>query len=104
MVVAMASGEVDEEWVDGLGSGVEGTRLVTALRFHLPSVHSVRAIYTALQGVEGIVRADVSRTTAMIEHDGRATRDRLRWAVESAGYEVTEIFEDDRRLIVRNEE
>jgi copper chaperone CopZ len=76
----------------------------TTLRLRLPSVHAIRAIYTALQSVEGIVQADVSRVGAMIEHDGRATAERLRAAVASAGYEVTEIIEERRSLTVRNEE
>jgi copper chaperone CopZ len=75
----------------------------TLLRFDLPSIHAVRAIYTALQGVEGIVRAEVSRGGATIEHDGRATVDRLREAIASAGYEVVEIVEEKRRLAVREE-
>jgi copper chaperone CopZ len=76
----------------------------TTLRFHLTSVHAVRAIYTALQGVEGIVQADVSRRGAIIEHDGRATTQRLRDAVRSAGYDVLEIVEEKRRLSVRDED
>ncbi len=74
----------------------------TTLRLRLPSVHSVRAVYTALQGVEGIVRADVSRTGATIEHDGRATAARLREAIESAGYDVVEMIEESRSLPVRD--
>ena len=69
----------------------------------LPSVHAVRAIYTALQGVEGIVHADVSRRGATIQHDGRATAERLREAIAIAGYEVAEIVEEKRRLAVREE-
>jgi copper chaperone CopZ len=75
----------------------------TLLRFDLPSVHAVRAIYTALQGVDGIVRADVSRSGATIEHDGRATAQRLRDAIATAGYDVVEIVEEKRRLAVREE-
>ncbi|HZO18259.1 MAG TPA: heavy-metal-associated domain-containing protein [Gemmatimonadaceae bacterium] len=74
----------------------------TTLRLRLPSVHSVRAVYTALQGVEGIVRVDVSRTGATIEHDGRATAARVREAIETAGYEVVEIIEESRRLPVKD--
>jgi len=74
----------------------------TTLRLRLPSVHSVRAVYTALQGVEGIVRADVSRTGATIEHDGRATAARMREAIETAGYDVVEIIEESRRLPVKD--
>lgn len=75
----------------------------TTLRLKLPSIHAVRAIYTALQGVEGIVRADVSRHGATIEHDGRATAARLRDAVANAGYELTEIIEERRSLAVRDD-
>jgi copper chaperone CopZ len=74
----------------------------TTLRFDLPSVHAVRAIYTALQAVEGIIQADVSRRGAIIEHDGRATMDRLREAIRTAGFDVLEINQDRRRLPVRD--
>ncbi|HJR67782.1 MAG TPA: heavy-metal-associated domain-containing protein [Gemmatimonadaceae bacterium] len=74
----------------------------TTLRIDLPSIHAVRAVYTALQGVEGIVQADVSRRGAVIEHDGRATADRLLEAVGVAGYDVIEIEEERRRLTVRD--
>lgn len=62
------------------------------------SVHSSRAIMTALNTVEGILRADVSIGRATIEHDGRATADALRAAVELAGYQVSAVEEDRRRL------
>ncbi|HEU5185105.1 MAG TPA: heavy-metal-associated domain-containing protein [Gemmatimonadaceae bacterium] len=75
----------------------------TILRLRLPSVHSVRAVHTALQGVEGIVRADVSRTGATIDHDGRATAARLREAIETAGYDVVEIIQESRRLSIKEE-
>lgn len=75
----------------------------TTLRLDLPSVHAVRAVYTALQGVEGIVTADVSRQGAIVEHDGRATAERLREAVGAAGYEVMETIEEKRRLPVRDD-
>jgi len=73
----------------------------TTLRLDLPSVHAVRAVYTALQAVEGIVQADVSRREATIEHDGRATPGQLCDAVRAAGYEALEIVEERRRLTVR---
>ena len=62
------------------------------------SVHSSRAILTALNTVEGILRADVSLGRATIEHDGRATADALRAAVQLAGYEVSAVEEERRRL------
>ena len=75
----------------------------TTLRLSLPSVHAVRAIYTALQGIEGIIQAEVSRHDATIEHDGRATAELLRDAVRAAGYEATEIREERRRLTVKED-
>ena len=62
------------------------------------SVHSSRAIVTALNTVAGIASADVSIGRATIEHDGRATADALRAAVELAGYEVASVEEERRRL------
>ena len=85
------------------GQGPNIHRMRTTLRLDLPSVHAVRAIETALQAVDGITRAAVSRAAATIEHDGRATADVLRAAVESAGFEVVEIVEEKRRLPVRED-
>jgi copper chaperone CopZ len=60
--------------------------------------HCVRAVFTALAGVEGIERADVSIGRAVIEHDGTVTPEQIRDAVAVAGYEVTG-FTDDRRSL-----
>lgn len=62
------------------------------------SVHSKRAVFTALSAVEGIMSADVQMGHAVIEHDGRATCDRLGAAVALAGCQVTECREERRRL------
>lgn len=62
------------------------------------SVHCSRAIMTALNTVDGILRADVSIGRATVEHDGRATPEALLAAVGLAGYEVLEIEEERRRL------
>ena len=75
----------------------------TTLRLELPSVHAVRAVYTALQAVDGIAGADVTRHGAIIEHDGRATSELLREAVGLAGYNVIEVHEERRRLTVTEE-
>ena len=64
----------------------------------MAAVHAVRAVFTALAGVEGITRADVSLGRAVVEHDGRATPALLRQAVEIAGFEVEEVVEERRRL------
>lgn len=60
--------------------------------------HCVRAVFTALAGVEGIDRADVSIGKAVIEHDGTVTPDQIRAAVAVAGYEVVDIGNDRRTL------
>jgi copper chaperone CopZ len=75
--------------------------IVTRLQLAgMHSVHSVRAAFTALSVVEGIARADVQLGRAVIEHDGRATVERLREALQLAGCEVTAATEERRRLPV----
>lgn len=64
----------------------------------MASVHSVRAVFTALAGVEGIERADVTMGRAVVEHDGRATPEQLAAAVALAGYEVVDWREERRSL------
>jgi len=64
----------------------------------MTAVHAVRAVFTALSGIEGILRADVAMGRATIEHDGRATADALREVVAVAGYEIVGIEESRRRL------
>ena len=64
----------------------------------MASVHSVRAVFTALAGVEGAERADVTLGRAVVEHDGRATPEQLAAAVSLAGYEVVEWREERRGL------
>ncbi|HWJ21300.1 MAG TPA: heavy-metal-associated domain-containing protein [Gemmatimonadaceae bacterium] len=63
------------------------------------AVHSVRAVFTALAGVEGIASADVELGRATVEHDGRATPERLREAIAVAGYEVEEVVEERKRRL-----
>ena len=60
--------------------------------------HCVRAVFTALGGVSGVARADVSIGQAVIEHDGSVSHDAIREAISIAGYEVAE-FRDDRRAL-----
>ena len=74
----------------------------TTLRLHLPSIHAIRAVETALQAVDGIVRAEVTRAGVVIDHDGRATADRLRVAVAAAGFEILDVVEEARRLPVKD--
>lgn len=60
--------------------------------------HCVRAVFTALAGVEGIARADVSIGAIEIEHDGGVTAEQLREAIAVAGYSVRDAETDRRRL------
>ena len=62
--------------------------------------HCVRAVFTALTPVEGIISAEVALGAAEIEHDGRATAEALREAIAVAGYEVVAVEETRRQLPV----
>ena len=70
----------------------------TATISGMTCAHCVRAVFTALAGVEGIKHADVSIGRAVIEHDGSVTPEAIRNAVEIAGYTVDD-FRDDRRSL-----
>ena len=60
--------------------------------------HCVRAVFTALAGVEGVIRADVAIGAIEVEHGGSVTLDQLKDAVAVAGYQVVAGQEDRRRL------
>lgn len=60
--------------------------------------HCVRAVFTALSGVEGIRRADVTIGKAVIEHDGTVAPEDIRAAIAVAGYTVGDIKIDGRIL------
>jgi copper chaperone CopZ len=62
--------------------------------------HCVRAVFTALTPVAGIISAEVVLGAAEIEHDGRATIEALREAIAVAGYEAEAVAEERRRLPV----
>ena len=62
------------------------------------AVHAVRAVFTALTAVEGITRADVQLGRAVIEHDGRATIERLREALAVVGVGIVDAIDERRRL------
>jgi copper chaperone CopZ len=62
--------------------------------------HCVRAVFTSLSGVKGIVRADVSLGCVVIEHDGRVAAEAVREAISIAGYEVVDLRDDRRALPV----
>lgn len=58
----------------------------------------VQSVFTALTPVEGIVSAEVRIGWATVEHDGRASVERLREAVATSGYDVS-LAEEERRSL-----
>jgi copper chaperone len=73
--------------------------MITRLRISgMSCQHCVHAVFTSLTPVPGIVSADVSIGSAVIEHDGRATNDALRDAIAASGYSVL-VLEDERRRL-----
>lgn len=74
--------------------------VTTASISGMTCAHCVRAVFTALAGVPGIDRADVSIGKAVIEHDGSVTRQAIRDAVEIAGYTLDDTTDDRRTLPV----
>ncbi len=63
------------------------------------SLYSVRAVWTALGGVEGVRTADVVIGMARIEHDGSVSCAQVAEAVALAGCEVVRC-EEERTLPV----
>jgi copper chaperone len=70
----------------------------TAMINGMTCAHCVRAVFTALGGVDGVSRADVSIGKAIIEHDGSVSNDAIREAISIAGYDVAD-FRADRRTL-----
>lgn len=60
--------------------------------------HCVRAVFTALNAVRGITRAEVSIGAVEVEHEGGVTVEQLREAIAVAGYRVSD-GETDRRAL-----
>jgi copper chaperone CopZ len=78
--------------------------VITTLRIaDMPAVHAIHGVYTALTAVEGITALEVRLGVAVIEHDGRATEEALRNALEVAGYRVVEVRFEGRRLPISGE-
>jgi copper chaperone len=76
--------------------------MITRLRIDgMSCQHCVRAVFTALTPVEGILSADVSIGAAIVEHDGRATAEVLRAAIAVAGYDAVVTEMERRRLPVQ---
>ncbi|MDP9178133.1 MAG: heavy-metal-associated domain-containing protein [Gemmatimonadota bacterium] len=74
--------------------------ITTASIAGMTCAHCVRAVFTALGGVRGVSRADVSIGRAVIDHDGTASHGSITEAVSIAGYEVVSLSDDRRALPV----
>src|SRR4051812_27024711 len=75
------------------------SRMITRARVEgMTCQHCVRAVFTALAGVPGIIRADVSMGSIEVEHDGSVSEAALREAVSVAGYSVVDSETNRRRL------
>lgn len=62
------------------------------------SVHCVRAVFTALGGVPGIARADVTMGRAVLTHDDTLVPSDVADAIALAGYAVRAMEREARRL------
>jgi hypothetical protein len=60
----------------------------------MTAVHAVRAFWTALAGVPGVLRAEVQMGSATLEHDGSVTRAMLDEAAALAGCAVASLREE----------
>lgn len=74
--------------------------ITTATIAGMSCAHCVRAVFTALGGVPGVSRADVSIGRAVIDHDGTASHESIAEAISIAGYEVVSFGDDLRALPV----
>ena len=73
--------------------------MITRLRIGgMSCQRCVQAVFTSLTPVPGIVSAQVSIGSAVIDHDGRATIEALRTAIDASGYSVT-LADDERRRL-----
>ncbi len=73
--------------------------MITRLRIANGSSPRVaQGVFTALTPVEGIVHVEFAGAWVHVEHDGRATVERLRAAVAVAGHDVEEVLEERRSL------
>ena len=75
------------------------SRMITTVTLEgMTCQHCVRAVFTALGGVSGIDRAEVSIGSARVEHDGSVTVEQIREAIAVTGYTVTDETTNRRAL------
>lgn len=73
--------------------------IITILRIRgMHAVHAVRAVETALGGLVGVSRAEVTLGEAKVEHDRELTVESLVDAIVVAGFDVEGWRQERRRL------
>ena len=65
----------------------------------LIAVHAVRAVWTALGAVPGIVRAEVTMAGALLEVEGPLDRDALDVALDAAGVRIVGLTIEQERIL-----
>ena len=74
----------------------EVTTIVSIQGMH--AVHAVRAVETALGGLAGVTRADVSLGEARVQHASELSPATLAAAIEEAGFVVRDWRQERRHL------
>ncbi|MES2525364.1 MAG: hypothetical protein V4617_21920 [Gemmatimonadota bacterium] len=65
----------------------------------LVAVHAVRAVWTALGAVPGIVSAEVTMAGALLVVEGALDRDALDAALDAAGVRIVSLTVEQRRVL-----
>lgn len=77
-----------------------GTRSRVRLELDgLIAVHAVRAVWTALAAVPGILAAEVTMAGAVLEVEGALDRDALDVALAAAGVRLVGITVEQQRIL-----
>ncbi len=65
----------------------------------LIAVHAVRAVWTALGAVPGVMRAEVTMAGALLEIEGPLDRSALDAALDAAGVRITRLTVEQKRIL-----
>lgn len=65
----------------------------------LVAVHAVRAVWTALGAVPGVVQAEVTMAGAMLEVEGPLDRHALDVALDAAGVRLVSLTVEQARIL-----
>ncbi len=65
----------------------------------LTGVHALRAVWTALAAVPGIVSADVTMQGALLEMEGALDEPRLAEVLEAAGVRLVSVTVEQARVL-----